>query len=101
MLSLLAEHVATTLIPLLGEDWPFVGHNLRILGRRCGRRCSASTRRPNARPWTGPAEPSDEAGPGRHDERNGTIDLFAAMNLATGQVLTEFRKTHKGAAAGG
>ena len=32
-----------------------------------------------------------------HDyKRNGTIDLFAAMNLATGQVLTEFRKTHKG-----
>ena len=32
-----------------------------------------------------------------HDyKRNGTIDLFAAMNLATGQVLTEFRKTHQG-----
>jgi len=37
------------------------------------------------------------AGTMTHDyKRNGTIDLFAAMNLATGQVLTEFRKTHKG-----
>src|SRR2546421_108122 len=38
------------------------------------------------------------AGTMTHDyKRNGTIDLFAAMNLTTGQVLTEFRKTHKGA----
>ncbi len=33
-----------------------------------------------------------------HDyKRNGTIDLFAAMNLATGQVLTDLRKGHAGA----
>jgi transposase len=30
-------------------------------------------------------------------KRNGTIDLFAAMNLATGQVMTDLRKTHTGA----
>src|SRR2546421_2547306 len=44
-----------------------------------------------------PLEPG-RAGTMTHDyKRNGTTDLFAAMNLATGQVLTEFRKTHKGA----
>jgi transposase len=38
------------------------------------------------------------AGTMTHDyKRNGTIDLFAAMNIATGEVLTELRKTHKGA----
>jgi transposase len=38
------------------------------------------------------------AGTMTHDyKRNGTIDLFAAMNLATGQVLTELRKGHAGA----
>src|SRR5438552_18926786 len=48
-------------------------------------------------------QPSLPLKPGRagtmtHDyKRNGTIDLFAAMDLTTGQVLTEFRKTHKGA----
>src|SRR2546421_3509966 len=48
-------------------------------------------------------QPSLPLKPGRagtmtHDyKRNGTVDLFAAMNLTTGQVLTEFRKTHKGA----
>lgn len=32
-----------------------------------------------------------------HDyKRHGTIDLFAAMNLATGQVLTHLRKGHSG-----
>lgn len=32
-----------------------------------------------------------------HDyKRNGTIDLFAAMNVATGQVLTGLRKGHTG-----
>src|SRR4051812_21667247 len=37
------------------------------------------------------------AGTMTHDyKRNGTIDLFAAMNLATGPVLTELRKTHTG-----
>ena len=30
-----------------------------------------------------------------HDyQRNGTIDLFAALNIATGEVITELRKTH-------
>jgi transposase len=38
------------------------------------------------------------AGTMTHDyKRNGTIDLFAAMNIATGQVLTELRKGHTGA----
>ena len=33
-----------------------------------------------------------------HDyKRNGTIDLFAAMNVATGEVLTDLRKGHTGA----
>src|SRR3954468_11072449 len=39
------------------------------------------------------------AGTMTHDyKRNGTIDLFAAMNLATGQVLTGLAKRHAGAA---
>ncbi len=30
-----------------------------------------------------------------HDyQRNGTIDLFAALNVATGEVITDLRKTH-------
>jgi transposase len=38
------------------------------------------------------------AGTMTHDyKRNGTIDLFAAMNIATGQVLTDLRKGHGGA----
>ncbi len=38
------------------------------------------------------------AGTMTHDyKRNGTIDLFAAMNIATGQVLTDFQKGHAGA----
>jgi transposase len=38
------------------------------------------------------------AGTMTHDyKRNGTIDLFAAMNLATGEVLTDLRKSHAGA----
>lgn len=38
------------------------------------------------------------AGTMTHDyKRNGTIDLFAAMNVATGEVLTELRKGHTGA----
>lgn len=33
-----------------------------------------------------------------HDyKRNGTIDLFAAMNIATGEALTDLRKGHTGA----
>jgi transposase len=38
------------------------------------------------------------AGTMTHDyKRNGTIDLFAAMNMATGEVLTDLRKGHAGA----
>src|SRR5271169_2776678 len=38
------------------------------------------------------------AGTMTHDyKRNGTIDLFAAMNIATGEVLTDLRKSHTGA----
>jgi transposase len=38
------------------------------------------------------------AGTMTHDyKRHGTIDLFAAMNLATGEVLTDLRKGHTGA----
>jgi transposase len=37
------------------------------------------------------------AGTMTHDyKRHGTIDLFAAMNIATGQVLTDLRKGHTG-----
>lgn len=48
-------------------------------------------------------QPSLPMKPGRagtmaHDyKRNGTIDLFAAMNTATGEVLTDLRKGHTGA----
>ncbi len=38
------------------------------------------------------------AGTMTHDyKRHGTIDLFAAMNIATGQVITDFNKGHAGA----
>jgi transposase len=38
------------------------------------------------------------AGTMTHDyKRHGTIDLFAAMNIGTGQVLTHLRKGHAGA----
>lgn len=48
-------------------------------------------------------QPSLPIKPGRgrtmtHDyKRNGTIDLFAAMNLATGEVLHDTRRSHAGA----
>jgi transposase len=48
-------------------------------------------------------QPSLPMKPGRagtmtHDyKRNGTIDLFAAMNVANGAVLTDFHKGHAGA----
>jgi transposase len=48
-------------------------------------------------------QPSLPMKPGRagtmthDDKRNGTIDLFAAMNIATGEVLTDLRKGHTGA----
>ncbi|TXI41320.1 MAG: IS630 family transposase [Mycobacterium sp.] len=47
-------------------------------------------------------QPSLPMKPGRagtmtHDyKRNGTIDLFAALNVGTGEVLTELRHGHKG-----
>ncbi len=31
------------------------------------------------------------------DERNGTCDLFAALNMATGSVITDIRKSHTSA----
>lgn len=41
---------------------------------------------------------SGRAGTMTHDyKRYGTIDLFAAMNVATGEVLTDLRKGHTGA----
>jgi len=41
---------------------------------------------------------SGRAGTMTHDyKRHGTIDLFAAMNIATGEVLTDLRKGHTGA----
>ena len=56
--------------------------------------------RPSARRWTAPSRRcrSSPAGPAEtHDyKRNGTIDLFAAMNIATGKVLTGFQKRHAG-----
>lgn len=48
-------------------------------------------------------QPSLPMKPGRagtmtHDyKRNGTVDLFAAMNVASGEVLTDLRKSHTGA----
>jgi len=48
-------------------------------------------------------QPSLPMKPGRagtmtHDyKRNGTTDLFAALNVATGEVLTDYRKRHTGA----
>jgi transposase len=48
-------------------------------------------------------QPSLPMKPGRagtmtHDyKRNGTIDLFAAMNIGTGEVITDLRKGHSGA----
>ena len=71
------------------------------LNRRRGRWCSASMRRPNVRLWIEP--PSLPMKPGRagtmtHDyKRHGTIDLFAAMNVGTGEVHTHLRKGHTGA----
>ncbi len=41
---------------------------------------------------------SGRAGTMTHDyKRHGTIDLFAAMNVATGEVLTDLRRGHTGA----
>lgn len=71
---------------------------------RHARRCSVSTRRRSVKRWTAP-QPSLPMKPGRagamtHDcKRNGTIDLFAAMNVATGEVLTDLRKGHTDADA--
>ena len=55
------------------------------------------------RPALDRTQPSLPMKPGRagtmtHDyKRNGTIDLFAALNVATGEVLTDLRKGHTGA----
>jgi hypothetical protein len=52
-------------------------------------------------------QPSLPMKPGRagtmthDDKRNGTIDLFAAMNIAAGQVLTEFSMTQPPCAPNG
>jgi transposase len=49
---------------------------------------------------TAPTLPMLPTTPARatHDyERNGTIDLFAALNIATGTVITELNKTHTSA----
>lgn len=46
---------------------------------------------------TAPTLPMLPTTPARatHDyQRNGTIDLFAALNVATGEVITDLRKTH-------
>jgi transposase len=48
-------------------------------------------------------QPSLPMKPGRagtmtHDyKRHGTVDLFAALNVATGEVITDYRKRHTGA----
>src|SRR5450755_738536 len=63
-----------------------------------GRWCSASMRRPNVRRWTAPSPACRSSRDGRHDDlrlqRNGTTDLFAAMNTGTGEVLTHCQKGH-------
>ena len=49
---------------------------------------------------TAPTRPMLPTTPQRatHDyERNGTCDLFAALNMATGSVITDIRKSHKSA----
>jgi hypothetical protein len=46
---------------------------------------------------TAPTFPMLPGTPARatHDyERNGTCDLFAALNIATGTVITDIKKTH-------
>ncbi|WP_291414074.1 transposase [Actinophytocola sp.] len=44
-----------------------------------------------------PMEPGRAATMTHDDKRYGTIDLFAAMTIATGDVLTDLRKGHAGA----
>ena len=69
--------------------------------RRRGRWCAALMR--SQCQALDPTQPSLPMKRGRaatmtHDyKRNGTIDLFAAMNLATGEVLTDLCKGHAGA----
>jgi len=64
---------------------------------RCGggvrrRREAADT---GARPHrTDAADATDDTAAGHHDyERNGTVDLFAALDIARGTVITDIRKT--------
>ncbi len=64
-----------------------------------GRWYSLSTRRRSARRSIArnrslPMKPG-RAGTMTHDyKRHGTVDLFAASNIATGEVITDFRKRH-------
>lgn len=44
-----------------------------------------------------PMLPTTPARATRDYERNGTLDLFAALNMATGTVITDLRKTHTAA----
>ena len=66
--------------------------------RRSRPRSSPSTRSPRSRPEPVRADPADAAhhpGKATHDYvRNGTIDLFAALEIATGKVITDLRKSH-------
>ena len=67
-----------------------------------GPRCSASMRRRRSRSLDR-TQPSLPIKPGRagtmtHDyKRHGTTDLFAALSVATGEVLHDCRKAHTGA----
>ena len=68
--------------------------------RRRTRSCSASTRSPRSRPWTGPRR-SCRCGPGcrrrrTHDYvRHGTTTLFAALEVATGKVTDACYPRHR------
>ena len=69
------------------------------LNPRRGPSCSASTRRPRCKRSTAhsqafPMKPG-RAGTMTHDyKRNGTVDLFAALNVGTGEVIYGTRKQH-------
>src|SRR3972149_4959228 len=67
--------------------------------RPSGRSSSPSTRRPRSRPSTG-RSPCSPSGPGArptHDyKRSGTLSLFAALEVATGQVTNQARERHTG-----
>jgi hypothetical protein len=47
---------------------------------------------------TDPADAAHHPAEGHHDYvRNGTLDLFAALEVATGEVITDLRKSHTAA----